>query len=91
MSNNINSLRDTLFATLQEVKTGTMEIDRARAVADVAQCIIATAKVEIDYAKATGADINSTLIETDRHRTALPMPERPSLVGQLAAASGGKR
>jgi len=60
----INDLRSTLFDTLQAVKEGKMEIDRAKAVSDIAQTIINTAKAEIDYAKATGADIHSGLIET---------------------------
>ena len=51
MSNNISALRTTLFDTLQAVKSGEMDIDRARAVSDIAQTIINTAKAEIDYAK----------------------------------------
>ena len=46
MSNNISALRTTLFDTLQAVKSGEMDIDRARAVSDIAQTIINTAKAE---------------------------------------------
>ena len=92
MSNTINDLRATLFETLQAAKSGTMETDRIKAICDIAQVIVNTAKAETDYAKATGANVRSALIESgDPHRSALAAPDRPSLVGQLAAANGGKR
>jgi hypothetical protein len=57
MSNNIETLRDHLFATLAALqdKTAPMDIERAKAVSDIAQTIINSAKVEVEYAKATGA------------------------------------
>lgn len=57
MSNNIDTLRGHLFATLDGLrnKAEPLDIDRAKAISDVAQVIINTAKVEVDYAKATGA------------------------------------
>lgn len=45
----IEDLRAALFETLQAVKGGQLEIDRAKAVGDLAQTIINTAKVEADY------------------------------------------
>lgn len=92
MSNTINDLRTTLFETLQAVKSGGIELDRAKAICDISQTIINTAKAETDFAKATGAHVRSALIESgDPHRVAMTAPDRPSLVGQLAAANGGKR
>lgn len=57
MSNNIDELRRHLFETLAALKDkdAPMDIDRAKAVSDVAQVIINSAKVEVDYAKVTGA------------------------------------
>ena len=57
MSNNIESLRQHLFETLAALKdkTNPMDIERAKAISDVAQVIINTAKVEVEYSKATGA------------------------------------
>lgn len=55
----INDLREALFETLQAVKSGEMEIERAKTVAEIGQTIINTAKVEIDYIKATDADFQS--------------------------------
>lgn len=62
MTQNINNLRETLFETLQAVKDGRIELDRAKAISDLSQNIINTAKVEIDYLKA-GGNITSEFIE----------------------------
>lgn len=51
--NTISDLRDHLFETLERLKDeeSPMDIARAAAVADVAQAIINSAKVEIDLLK----------------------------------------
>lgn len=54
MSNDIDALRSHLFDALKGLKDGTVAIEKAKAISDVAQTIINTAKVEVDYAKATG-------------------------------------
>lgn len=56
-TNNIESLREHLFATLAALndKEKPMEIERAKAISEVAQTIINSAKVEVEFAKATGA------------------------------------
>ena len=58
--NDIDDLRKHLFETLEALKDkkAPMEIDRAKAISDIAQTIINSAKVEVDYAKATGGTIN---------------------------------
>ncbi|SFK75636.1 hypothetical protein SAMN05216302_101480 [Nitrosomonas aestuarii] len=55
--NNVDKLRDILFETLGDLKNkeNPMDIERAKAISDVAQTIINTAKVEIDHARITGA------------------------------------
>ena len=50
----INELREHLFDTLRGLKDGSINVDQARAVSDVAQVLINTAKVEVDYLRATG-------------------------------------
>lgn len=54
----INQLREHLMATLQSLRDreNPMEPDRARAVAQVAGVLVDTARVEVDYIKATGQD-----------------------------------
>lgn len=55
--NTISDLRDHLFETLERLKDQDepMDLDRARAVADVAQTIINAAKVEVDMVRAVGS------------------------------------
>lgn len=56
MKNKIEDLRNHLFETLEMLKDkdAPMEIERAKAVAEVAKVIVDSAKVEVDFAKATG-------------------------------------
>lgn len=54
MKNKISDLRNHLFETIEGLKDGTMDLDRARAINDTAQVIINSAKVEVDALKITG-------------------------------------
>lgn len=56
-SPHIDTMRDHLMATLAALRDrdNPMEPDRARAVAQVASVLVDSAKVEVDYIKATGA------------------------------------
>jgi hypothetical protein len=53
-SNDISALRAALFETLEGLKNGSIEIENARAINETCQTIINSAKVEVDYARATG-------------------------------------
>lgn len=53
--NDITALRGHLFDTLRGLKDGSIEIDKAKAVSQIADTIIDTAKVEVDYMRVTGA------------------------------------
>lgn len=53
MKNKIEDLRNHLFEALEMLKDGEMDIDRAKAVSGVAQTIINSAKVEVDYLRLT--------------------------------------
>ena len=61
---NISDLRSALFDTLDALRDPEkpMEIERAKAVVDVAQTIINSAKVEVDFVKATGRATNGGFI-----------------------------
>lgn len=61
MSIHISELRTELLATLRDLRNRTtpMEPDRARAVAQVASVLVDTARVEVEYIKATGQDCSS--------------------------------
>jgi len=49
----IDDLRATLFATLEGVRNGTVDLDRARTINEIGKTIIDTAKVEVDYLRVT--------------------------------------
>ncbi len=54
MSNNIDDLRMHLFDALKGLKDGTIKIDQAKAMSEVAQTIINSAMVEVKHAQVTG-------------------------------------
>ena len=70
MSNDVTELRQTLFDTLRDLKAGTMDIDRAKAINETAQTIINSAKVEADHLKITGGKGSGFIPEAP----ALPPP-----------------
>lgn len=54
MSNTIADLRKHLFDSIDGLKAGTMEIDKAKAISDLCQVVINSAKVEVDFMKMRG-------------------------------------
>ena len=53
MSNkNIGDLREAMFDTLQALKDGKLSVEQAKAISDIGQVIINSAKVEVDYIRA---------------------------------------
>ncbi len=67
MNNNISTVRQALLDTLADLRNrdNPMEIERARAVADVARVIVDSAKVEVDYLKVTGQSATPFLEHPD--------------------------
>lgn len=65
MKNKMQDLRNHLFATLEALQDPEkpMDIDRARAVSDVAKVLIDSARVEVDFLKVTGAASGSGFID----------------------------
>ncbi len=80
--NKIDDLRDHLFETLEALKDEEkpMDIARAQAVANVANAIIESAKVEVSFLKVTGALKSTDFLPTDVDE---PLPARalPRAVG----------
>lgn len=58
MAYTLEDLREHLFATLKSLrdKAQPMEIERARAISEVAQTVINSAKAEVDYLRAVGGE-----------------------------------
>jgi hypothetical protein len=71
-ANDIVALRQHLFDSITRLGTNATaeEIERAKAIADTAQVIVNTAKVEIDFIRATGNPGGSNFI---------PLAERPGV------------
>lgn len=65
--NKINDLRNHLFEVIEMLKDddqNSMTIEKAKAIVDVSQAIINTAKVEVDYIRATDG-VRRTNYETE--------------------------
>ena len=86
MKNKIEDLRDHLFATIEALQDdeNPMDIDRAKAVADVAQVLINSAKAETDFLRAVGATRGSGFIPSSPR-----VPEHP--IERNAAKLPGER
>lgn len=77
MSKSISDLYNALFDTLEQVKSGDMDLERAKVVTEVGQTIINTAKVEVMYIRETGGEVTSQFIESrgdDAADGSLPSP-----------------
>ena len=71
MKNKSEDLRNHLFATIEALqdKDDPMDIDRAKAVALVADKVIDLAKTEIKFIEATGAVPNSDFIQAPKPKS----------------------
>ena len=52
-SKTIEDLREHLFAAIKGVRDGSVSIEQAKTISDLSQVIVNTAKVEVDYLRAT--------------------------------------
>jgi hypothetical protein len=50
----ISDLRAALFDTLQAVRSGDLDIEKAKAVNELAKTLVDTARVEVEYIKQAG-------------------------------------
>ncbi len=85
MKNKMSDLRNHLFETLEVLKDAKSEdlereIARARAVGAIASQVIESAKVEVEFIEATGADLTGEFFD-DSYRSgkSLPAPDRMRL------------
>lgn len=75
MNSKMTDLRDHLFATIDALrdKENPMDLDRARTIANVAQVLVSSAKVEVDYYKVTDAQPASNFFD-------VPPTKQPRLI-----------
>jgi hypothetical protein len=83
---NIEDLRTHLFATLQALRSDDkpMDLDRAKAVADVARVIIESAKVEVQLLAITGGDSGSGFFPTEERPRLSAAPQRAGRTMELS-------
>ena len=84
MKNKIEDLRNHLFATLESLRDPDkpMEVDRARAIADVSKVLIESAKVEVDHLRALdalGVKVDGAGTGFISGNNLLPQPKRKQL------------
>lgn len=81
MKNKLEDLRNHLFATLEALgdQEKPMDIERARAIADVAQVVINSAKVEVDYLKLYDGRIKGSDFLPNEVSPQVGGPQRPAL------------
>lgn len=92
MKNKMTDLRNHLFEVMEALKDEEkpMDLARARAVSDVAQTIINSAKVEIEFLEIMNCDAGSEFFETPegvdvrRRREFGEGSTRPALLGSRA-------
>ena len=74
MKNRIEDLRNHLFATIEALsdQEDPMELERAKAISEVAQTIINSAKVEVEFLKVTERDRDTGFLSNERPQL-LPM------------------
>ncbi len=86
----ISELRAELMATLRDLrnKAHPMEPDRARAVAQVAAVMVDTARVEVDYIKATGQDVSNFI--DGMKEPGLGAPTSETATGTLDRSTPGR-
>lgn len=79
MKNKIDDLRNHLFETLEALKDDDkpMDLDRARAIADVAKVLVDSVKVEVDFLKVTGALKSTNFLPVEEDAAPIrPVPRR---------------
>lgn len=62
MKNTLPDLRDHLFEVIERLKEGDIDLQTAQAINGVAQTLVASAKVEVDFYKLTDHDPDKTFI-----------------------------
>lgn len=73
MSKNITDLRAILFESIDGVRTGKLDIDKAKTINELSRTLVDTARAEIDHVKITNSTGSAFLSGA---------PDRPQLPGQ---------
>ena len=83
MAKTLDDLREHLFATLDALrdKEHPMEIERAKAISQLADTVIESAKAEVAYLKALGReDLSLSVFNALPDKSQAGTPEKPRMV-----------
>lgn len=83
----MDDLRSVIFETIDDVRQSKIDAATARAISDLAQNVINSAKAEADYARATGQVVRSGLISTEPAAPPLPAPTAAQPLAAPTAAA----
>lgn len=75
----MDDLRSVIFDTIDDVRKGKLDAATAKAISELGQNIINSAKAEADYARATGQVVRSGLISTEQAAPPLAAPAADAL------------
>lgn len=79
MSKTIQDLREHLFAAIEGVRAGTVSIEQAKTISDLSQVIVNTAKVEVEFVRATERRESPFLLAAGTEQPApAPAPALPN-------------
>jgi hypothetical protein len=80
--NRLQDLRNHLFETLEALKDEEkpMDVDRARAVAEVAHAIINSAKLELSFLELKGQEAESDFLSQPKLAISGGPPQLPTLI-----------
>lgn len=92
MNHDIEGLREHLFETLAALrdKDNPMDVNRAKVIANVAQAVIHSAKVEVDYLRATGGKKGTGFIGDRPELPAPPATQGKGHVPGKGTRAGGR-
>lgn len=72
MAKKIQDLRETLFDTIEQIKSGKIDVEKAKAITNIAQVIVNSAKAEVDFLKNVNSQGNTGFISGDINQKRLP-------------------
>ena len=75
----MDDLRSVIFDTIDDVRKGKLDAATAKAISELSQNVINSAKAEADYARATGQVVRSGLISTEQAAPPLAAPGADAL------------
>lgn len=71
-TNSLAELRAVLFDTIRGVRAGNTDLDQARSVNALAQTLVDTGRLEVEYARVMGSDIETEFLPAKAEQSGTP-------------------